>query len=205
MINMLGGRSALYGWLSQVHAVLERKELRYPLTPALGRLLVSTSIVCPKWNPDVWQDIVKLEVLSGLYFKDYLLTHVSSSFAVPEAFAENPDILVAAGAESMLRNSDANSVVAPASSGDYPASKNVTVRREGKEKMEVSSSLSPASSADVRRGWGASGFNAPRVNSGADSAAVDKALAAAEEEVEALPMSLVPYPESSESEPCCCC
>ena len=119
---MYGGRGALYGWLSHVHYVLERKKLRYPLTPSLGRLLVTTSIVRPRWSPEVWSNIHKLDVLWRLTFTDFLLNRVCPSLAVPGACAANPIELIAAEADSDRRNSNANS------SSDYPVAKNRNIR-----------------------------------------------------------------------------
>ena len=194
-----------------MHYVLERKEIRYPSTPALGRLLVTISIVRPRWSPEVWRDIRKLEKLSGLTFHDYLLTHVSSPMAIPGVCEENPIELDAADVETGQLSTGANSVVAPSSSVACLVSKARSPQQKGKGKQVVGSTSSPVRSGG-RPPRGATVFNAPYIGRAGDGSAAAEvgggspivvALSAdrAEDCVGPIdPGPLVPYSDSSDSD-----
>ncbi|KAG0596268.1 hypothetical protein M758_UG238700 [Ceratodon purpureus] len=158
---MFGGRGVLCGWLSLVHYRIERKKLRYPMTPALGRLLVTTSIVCSRLSPDVLQDIRKLEALTGITLKSFVLNKVTSPLAAPGASAANPIELVET--DTTMVDSTAQSLVGTASSSDCLVAKNRTVRRRGKAQVVMSSSVSRSSARDPPCGVGSSEFSSPRI------------------------------------------
>ena len=154
LVAMADGRGNLCGWLSHVHYVLERRNMRYPSTPALGRLLVATSMVRPRWDPSVWEDIRRLEALTGVSFNEYLMNRVIPVLADPAVCATNP------ANRSIAPTSDAHSLAVPASSDDYPVANERTICKKGKAKLVVSTSSSHGRSDD-HRGGDSSGFDDP--------------------------------------------
>lgn len=216
---MADGRGNLCGWLSHVHYVLERKQMRYPATPALGRLLMTTSLVHPRWNPSVWEDIRRLEALTGVSFHEYLMNRVIPVLADPGTCVVRP------GNISNQLDPDAHSVAAPATSGDYPLARNRTLCQKGKGKLVESSPESHGRSGEQHRGGDSSCFEDPGaldglvavgdgvgplrilqpvLSDGTRVVAVAKDVEAKPKAEDNSPITLVPYSDTPDSDDFAC-